>query len=58
MDVDYFTLPLTNQRPIHWQVGYVTCDNATNNDTMMTEFASHINNNTGKPYDLKKHHLW
>ena len=34
------------------------CDNATNNDTMMAEFSSHISNNTGKPYDSKKHRLW
>ena len=57
MNVDYFTLPLTNRRPIHRQVGYVTCDNATNNNTMVTEFSSHINNDTDKPYDPKKHRL-
>lgn len=33
------------------QVFKVTCDNARNNDTMMVEFASHIEKATGRSYD-------
>ncbi|KAJ3011030.1 hypothetical protein NUW54_g2304 [Trametes sanguinea] len=36
---------------IQHKVGYVTCDNASNNATMMKEFATHIKNATGQEYD-------
>ena len=35
----------------------MTSDNATNNNTMMAEFANHINDDIGKPFDPKKHCL-
>ncbi|OJT08055.1 Zinc finger BED domain-containing protein RICESLEEPER 2 [Trametes pubescens] len=33
------------------KIGYVTCDNATNNDTMMQFFADHVFTATGNLYD-------
>lgn len=33
------------------QVGHVTCDNASNNGTMLEEFARLIEHETGKPFD-------
>ncbi|CAK5280783.1 unnamed protein product [Mycena citricolor] len=33
------------------KVGFVTCDNASNNDTMMSEFAFHIEFRTGRKYN-------
>jgi len=40
------------------QIRWVTCDNATNNDTMMVHFAELIKEATGKPYDYKNWHIW
>jgi hypothetical protein len=40
-----------------YQIGYVTCDNAMNNDMMIAEFARLISSETGKPFDDTKHHL-
>lgn len=39
--------------PLAWQVGHVTCDNASNNVTMMKELAVRLNTTTGKVYDGK-----
>jgi hypothetical protein len=39
------------------QIGYVTCDNATNNDTMLTEFALRYEEKTGKNFDVMKRHI-
>jgi len=39
------------------KVGHVTCDNASNNRTMMTEFAVWLKVATGKEYDSKKRKL-
>ena len=36
------------------KVGHVTCDNASNNRTMMKEFAARLKVTTGKKYDWKK----
>jgi hypothetical protein len=37
---------------MHLKVGFVTCDNASNNDTMMVEFARLIElSNPGDSYD-------
>jgi hypothetical protein len=36
------------------KVGHVTCDNASNNWTMMREFAAHLKVATGKNYDWKQ----
>ncbi|KIL69108.1 hypothetical protein M378DRAFT_176096 [Amanita muscaria Koide BX008] len=33
------------------------CDNATNNDTLIAEFATHVERVTKKPYDHKKRQL-
>ncbi|TFY77500.1 hypothetical protein EWM64_g6510 [Hericium alpestre] len=39
------------------KVGHVSCDNASNNGSMMTEFARLIRKETGKPFDAKDHHI-
>jgi hypothetical protein len=39
---------------INTKVGHVTCDNASNNTTMMKEFAARLKNATGKKYTWKK----
>jgi hypothetical protein len=36
------------------KVGHVTCDNASNNSTMMKEFAARLKITTGNKYDWKK----
>jgi hypothetical protein len=36
------------------KVGHVTCDNASNNVTMMKELSAHLKNTTAKKYDWKK----
>ena len=38
----------------NYQIGHVTCDNASNNITMMKEFAARLENATGKVYKWKK----
>src|SRR5260221_10820101 len=35
------------------KVGYVTCDNASNNSTMLKEFTARLKSITGKPYNWK-----
>ena len=39
---------------IYLQIGYVTCDNASNNDTMMEWFAKYIEEKTGVPFDYEE----
>ena len=39
------------------QIGHITCDNASNNNTMMQEFARCYRMNTGKVFDVKKRHI-
>lgn len=39
------------------KIGHVTCDNASNNETMMKEFAARLENATGTPYDWKEHKI-
>ena len=34
----------------HAQIGHVTCDNASNNDTMMEFFGKYIETRTKKPF--------
>ncbi|KAF8224474.1 hypothetical protein L208DRAFT_1311083, partial [Tricholoma matsutake] len=34
------------------------CDNATNNNTMLVEFAKHILAHNRKVFNLKQHHIW
>jgi hypothetical protein len=36
------------------KVGHITCDNASNNSTMMKELAARLKTSTGKTYDWKK----
>jgi hypothetical protein len=36
------------------KVGHITCDNASNNSTMMKELAARLNTSTGKTYHWKK----
>lgn len=45
--------PFVNVVYAFTQIGWVTCDNATNNDTMMSRFAELIEEATKKPYDAK-----
>lgn len=40
------------------QIGYVTCDNASNNGTMMQQFAERILEKTGKVYDPIERCVW
>ncbi|KAN0094364.1 Ribonuclease H-like domain containing protein [Tylopilus felleus] len=42
---------ITAHLAITHKIGHVTCDNASNMDTMMSEFAKHIELTTGKLYD-------
>lgn len=35
----------------------VTCDNASNNGTMMDEFAMHMTKATGKVFDAKRNRI-
>lgn len=39
------------------QIGHVTCDNATNNNTMMIEFAKRYEGQVGKVFDVKRGHI-
>lgn len=39
------------------QIGHVTCDNATNNNTMMTEFAKQYEREVGKTFEVKRGHI-
>ena len=39
------------------QIGHVTCDNATNNNTMMNEFAKQYKGQVGKVFDVKGGHI-
>ena len=39
------------------QIGWVTCDNAKNNKTMLDEFAKHISVTTGKGFDPKTRYI-
>lgn len=36
------------------KVGHITCNNTSNNRTMMKEFAARLKDTTGKKYDWKK----
>ncbi|KAL1949584.1 hypothetical protein VTO73DRAFT_8465 [Trametes versicolor] len=42
---------------IEHKIGYITCDNATNNDTMMDHFASHVESNTTRSYSGRGHRV-
>ena len=39
------------------QIGYVTCDNVTNNDTMMSEFTHHVEGMTKQEFPWQKRWL-
>jgi hypothetical protein len=39
------------------QIGHITCDNASNNNTMMTEFAKRYEEEVGKVFDVKRGHI-
>ena len=39
------------------QIGHVTCDNATNNNTMMNEFAKQYERQVEKVFDVKGGHI-
>jgi hypothetical protein len=43
--------------PCHSQIGHVTCDNASNNGTMMYEFGRCYENKTGESFDVRKRHI-
>jgi hypothetical protein len=40
------------------KIGWVTCDNASNNAVMMTRFAAMIQQATGKELDAEKRQIW
>ena len=40
------------------QIGHVTCDNASNMDTMMNEFPRLIEESTGMPWNVKERRVW
>ncbi|KAL1939214.1 hypothetical protein VTO73DRAFT_10255 [Trametes versicolor] len=42
---------------IESKVGYITCDNAKNNRTMLDEFATQIEKSTGKPFDAEERYV-
>jgi hypothetical protein len=39
------------------KIGHITCDNASNNNTMMKEFARCYKVKTGQDFDVKKRHI-
>jgi len=39
------------------QIGHVTCDNASNNNTMMAEFAKQYERDVGKAFNVKSGHI-
>jgi len=39
------------------KIGYVTCDNASNNNTMLQEFATHIRAHSGRIFDPKANRI-
>jgi hypothetical protein len=39
------------------QIGHPTCDNASNNNTMMTEFAMQYEREVGKAFNVKSGHI-
>jgi hypothetical protein len=51
--IQYLTRSLT------WivQIGHITCDNASNNNTMMTEFAKRYEEEVGKGFNVKHGHI-
>jgi hypothetical protein len=43
---------------ILFKIGHITCDNASNNDTMMEFFAKYVEEQTKKPFLFKDWHIW
>ena len=39
------------------QIGHITCDNASNNNTMIDEFAIHYHREVGEVFDVKRGHI-
>jgi hypothetical protein len=39
------------------QIGHITCDNASNNGTMIQEFSRCYKKKTGEHFDVKKRHI-
>lgn len=58
-----FITGITCQHYFPYQVGWVTCDNASNNDTMLVNFASRINKDPHrrelkvKEWDYEQRHI-
>lgn len=42
---------------VFYLIGYVTCDNASNNNTMMDEFGRLVSDETGQAFDAHKRRL-
>ena len=40
------------------QIGHITCDNASNNNTMVDEFATHYHCKVGEVFNVKRGHIW
>ena len=47
----------TSPYSLNIQIGHITCDNASNNDTMLDEFANCYRFKTGKIFDVAKRHI-
>ncbi|PPQ87326.1 hypothetical protein CVT26_004408, partial [Gymnopilus dilepis] len=57
-----FTPMNTSHSGVHlgqalYKIGHITCDNASNNDTMLDEFANCYRFKTGKIFDVAKRHI-
>ena len=39
------------------QIGHITCDNASNNNTMVDEFVTHYHRKVGEVYNVKRGHI-
>ena len=54
--VSSFTVTWHHPAPLLFalKIGHVTCDNASNNTTMMKEFAAQLKDSTGKKYKWRK----
>jgi len=39
------------------KIGHITCDNASNNGTMMKEWAFRYRQKTGRVFDIKQRHI-
>jgi hypothetical protein len=50
----FYTVNIPLHLPFAEKVGHITCDNASNNSTMMRELAARLKISTGKKYHWRK----